>query len=270
MNWRWYLIKDKIKQLIGYSSSMWTGDFATWADAQKQCKGYDAAPILEQCKNALLKVKNGEFRYERDSILFQDKDYSWALLTVILKAAINNDFKVHILDFGGSLGSVYYQNKPFLDSIDLKEFSWSIVEQKNFVECGKTCAENDVLRFYNTIEDAVKIHKPTIILASGVLSYLETPYSWIDKFTALNPQFIILDRVPFLDINRDLITVQNVFTSIYDGSYPCWFFNEKPFINAFKPYDLMAEFTPYDDQIWINGHKNTWKGLVFSHYTEGS
>jgi hypothetical protein len=32
----------------------------------------------------------------------------------------------------------------------------------------------------------------------------------------------------------------------------------------------MAEFTPYDDQIWINGHKNTWKGLVFSHYTEGS
>jgi putative methyltransferase (TIGR04325 family) len=270
MNWRWYLIKDKIKQLIGYSSSMWKGDFATWADAKKHCKGYDDNAILEQCKKALLKVKNGEARYERDSILCQEKDYSWALLTVILKAAINNDFKVHILDFGGSLGSVYYQNKPFLDAINFKEFSWSVIEQKNFVECGKTHAENDVLRFYYTIEDALKTNKPTIILASGVLSYLEEPYFWINKLTALNPQFIVVDRVPFLDINRDLITVQNVFKSIYDGNYPCWFFNEKTFINAFKPYELMAEFTPYDDQIWVNGHKNTWKGLIFSRYTEGS
>jgi putative methyltransferase (TIGR04325 family) len=270
MHWRWYLFKDTIKRLINYSSTMWKGDYKTWADAQKQCKGYDGAPILEQCKQALLKVKNGEAKYERDSILFHEKDYSWALLSVILKAAINNDFKVHILDFGGSLGSVYYQNKPFLDTINLKEFSWSIIEQKNFVQSGKECAENNVLRFYNTIEDALKDNKPTIILASGVLSYLEKPYYWINKFIELNPQFIIVDRVPFLDINRDLITVQNVFKSIYDGNYPCWFFNENNFINAFKPFDLMAEFTPYDDIIWVNGHKNKWKGLIFKQNTEGS
>ncbi len=269
MYWRWGIFKDKIKQLIGFSSSMWTGDYATWADAQKLCKGYDAAPILAKCKAALLEIKAGKARFERDSMLFDAKIYSYELLTTILDAAIKNDFKVHILDFGGSLGSVYFQNKPFLDTLSFKEFSWSIVEQKHFVACGKECAEDAILRFYDTLEDAVKVQKPTIILASAVISYLEKPYFWIDKFTELNPQYIVVDRVPFLPINRDLITVQNVFSSIYEGNYPCWFFDEKTFINAFNSFNLMSEFAPYDDVVWVNGYKNTWKGFIFMQNTEG-
>jgi putative methyltransferase (TIGR04325 family) len=269
MHWRWQQFKDTIKRRIGYSSSMWTGDYATWADAEKACTGYDAAPILAKCKAALLKIQAGEARYERDSMLFHTPDYSWALLTTILKTAMANGGKVHILDFGGALGSVYHQNKPFLDTIDFKEFSWHVVEQPNFVECGKTHAETDILKFYNTIEEATKNTPPTIILASGVMSYLAQPHVWIEQFTALNPLFILVDRVPFLDLNRDVITVQNVFKSLYDGSYPCWFFDEKKFKASFESYHLTAEFTPYDDVIWLNGHKNTWKGLIFSRNTEG-
>jgi putative methyltransferase (TIGR04325 family) len=190
-------------------------------------------------------------------------------LTTILKAAIDNDFKVHILDFGGSLGSVYYQNKPFLETIAFKEFSWSVVEQANFVECGQECAQNETLKFYYSLEDCLKERPVTIILASGVVSHIEEPYYWIDKFIAINPLYIILDRVPFLDLNSDVITVQNVFSSIYEGSYPCRFFNEPTFIQAFKPYHLTAEFTPYDDVVWVNGHQNRWKGLIFSKNTEG-
>jgi putative methyltransferase (TIGR04325 family) len=269
MHWRWYILKDKIKRLIGYSSTMWKGDYATWADAQKQCKGYDAAPILAQCKAALLKIQAGEARYERDSMLFNEPNYSWALLTTILKTAIENDFKVHILDFGGSLGSVYYQNKPFLDTIAFKEFTWSVVEQENFVTCGKELAEKGALKFYYTIEECQKERQPNIVLASGVVSHVEQPYYWINKFIALNPLYIILDRVPFLPLNRDVITVQNVFSSIYEGNYPCWFFNEPTFIKAFKPFDVTAEFTPYDDIVWVNGYKNMWKGLIFKKNTEG-
>jgi putative methyltransferase (TIGR04325 family) len=264
MHWRWYLLKDSIKKRIGYSSSMWKGDYATWADAQKRCKGYDAAPVLEKCKEALLKVKVGEVRYERDSLLFNEPNYSWAFLTTILKMALETDFKVHILDFGGSLGSVYYQNKPFLDTIPFREFSWSIVEQPNFVECGKQNAQDEFLKFYNTIDDCLNEKKPNIILASGVVSHLERPYDWIEIFKKINPLHIVLDRVPFINIGKDLITVQTVFKSIYDGSYPCWFFNEKSFIEAFEPYKVQAEFTPYDDVVWVNGHKNYWKGLILT------
>ncbi len=264
MHWRWYILKDNIKRRIGYSSTMWRGDYPTWAAAQKHCKGYDAAPILEKCKHALLKVKAGEARYERDSLLFHQPDYSWALLTIILKIAYENDFKVHVLDFGGALGSVYYQNKPFLDTIGFKEFTWSIVEQPNFVDCGKQLAQNETLKFYNTLEDCLVERQPNLILAAGVLSHLEEPNYWIEKFIKINPLYIVVDRVPFINIGRDLITVQTVFQSIYDGSYPCRFFEEQSFVKTFQPYTVMAEFVPYDDIVWVNGHKNYWKGLVFS------
>jgi putative methyltransferase (TIGR04325 family) len=262
MHWRWYILKDSFKRKIGYSSSMWKGDYLTWGAAQKHCKGYDAAPILEKCKDALLRVKAGEARYERDSMLFHEPDYSWALLTIILKTALETDFKVHILDFGGSLGSVYYQNKPFLDTIGFKELSWSIVEQANFVKCGRECAEDETLQFYNTIDDCLKEKTPNIVLASGVISHLECPYEWIEDFKKINAHYIVMDRVPFINIGRDLITVQTVFKSIYEGSYPCWFFNEKKLMDAFKPYTIQAEFIPYDDVVWVNGHKNYWKGLI--------
>jgi putative methyltransferase (TIGR04325 family) len=39
------------------------------------------------------------------------------------------------LDFGGSLGSSYFQNKKFLDALRLVE--WNVVEQENFVATGE-------------------------------------------------------------------------------------------------------------------------------------
>ena len=58
-----------------------------------------------------------------------------------------------VLDFGGSLGSTYYQNKKFLDSLD--DVSWNIVEQKHFVDAGKEDFEDERLRFSYDIESCV-------------------------------------------------------------------------------------------------------------------
>ena len=41
-----------------------------WKDIVNKNKGYEADNILEKCKAALLKVKTGEYPYERDSVLF--------------------------------------------------------------------------------------------------------------------------------------------------------------------------------------------------------
>ncbi len=265
MWWRLRLWENKIKRLIGYNSSMWKGDYATWEDAKQHCKGYDAAPILEKCKAAMLKVKAGEAAYERDSILHHEPQYSWELLTVILKIAHQTNFKVHILDFGGSLGSVYFQNKKFLQQFDFQDFSWNIVEQPNFVKCGKKYAEDGILKFYNTIEDCLKEKQPHIILASGVVSHVENPYFWIDTFKQTNASYIILDRIPIIEGTRDIITVQNVFTAIYEGSYPCRFFNENNLTNSFTPYTIEAITVPYDDVVWLNGRQNVWKGYILNN-----
>ena len=51
---------------------IWSGDYKTWEDAQARCTGYDSEIILDKVKNSLLKVKNGEAIYERDSVLFDE------------------------------------------------------------------------------------------------------------------------------------------------------------------------------------------------------
>ena len=63
---------------IGSNQSLkWSGRYAKWDDALMQCTGYENDSILEKCKISLLKVKNGEKAYERDSVVFDQIDYCW-------------------------------------------------------------------------------------------------------------------------------------------------------------------------------------------------
>src|SRR4030066_2158784 len=108
------------------------GNYRTWEEAQKLCSGYDSDVILNKVREAALKVKNGEAAYEKDSALFDKIQYSWPLLAGLLWIASPNDNRLSLLDFGGSLGTTYFQNVKFLNH--LKELSWSIVEQEKFVK----------------------------------------------------------------------------------------------------------------------------------------
>ncbi len=74
------LLKSSIK-LILKNGVGWSGDYSSWKSAQQHCVGYDAANILEKVKDAILKVKNGEAVYERDSVLFYKIEYAYPLLS---------------------------------------------------------------------------------------------------------------------------------------------------------------------------------------------
>jgi putative methyltransferase (TIGR04325 family) len=244
------------------SNEIWSGDYTTWAKAQRGCSGYNSNIILEKCKTALLKVKNGEAVYERDSVLFNEIHYSWGLLVGLQRAALENDGKLCVLDFGGSLGSSYFQNKEFL--ITLKKLQWCIVEQPNFVNCGRKHFESDQLKFYFTIEECCEKHKPNVLLLSGVLQYLEKPYEWIDKFVDLCIPYIIIDRTSFVESEKDILSVQNVPSSIYLASYPAWFFNETFFFNHFKNYSILGYYESYCDSKRILNlkHNAKWSGYL--------
>jgi|WetSurMetagenome_2_1015567.scaffolds.fasta_scaffold119764_2 putative methyltransferase (TIGR04325 family) len=244
------------------TQEMWSGEYTSWSDAQIRCTGYDSEVILEKCMSALLKVKKGEARYERDSVLFDEIQYSWGLLVGLQKAAIENDGKLCVLDFGGSLGSSYFQNKDFLNS--LKELQWCIVEQPHFVECGKKYFEDDKLRFYGTIEACLIKHRPNVLLLSGVLQYLEKPYEWIEKFIGLGITYIIIDRASFVEGEKEMLTVQNVPESIYPASYPAWFFNYKHFVQQLiKSYDLILDFeNGFTSRSVVMGKICSWRGII--------
>jgi putative methyltransferase (TIGR04325 family) len=240
---------------------IWAGDFTSWEEAQLNCSGYDSDIILEKCKNALLKVKNKEAVYERDSVLFDKIQYSWGLLAGLQKVAIENNNNLNVLDFGGSLGSTYYQNKAFLSG--LKKLGWNIVEQAHFVDCGKQNFENEQLNFYHTIEECTQNSKPNVLLLSSVLQYLENPNQWIEKFNNLQIEYVIIDRTAFIDSDEDVLTIQNVAESIYKASYPAWFFNEEKLIQKFNKYEFTAFNSFVETQIVLNNNQHAyWKGFI--------
>ncbi len=90
----------------------WYGNFRSWEHAEKKCTGYDSEIIFNKVKDAARQVKNGDAAFERDSVLFHEPDYSKTLAKAIkLILSAKNAKKINVLDFGGSLGSTYFQNR---------------------------------------------------------------------------------------------------------------------------------------------------------------
>jgi putative methyltransferase (TIGR04325 family) len=229
-----------------FSGCRWfCGHYKTWDEARKASEGYDSDVILNKVKNSLLKVKKGEAVYERDSVLFGQIHYSWPLLAGLLWVASCGGNRLNLIDFGGSLGSSYYQNKKFLEH--LPELKWSIVEQEKFVECGKEYFEDEHLKFYNDIDKCIVERRPNAILFSSVIQYLEKPYGLLANVLNQGFVYILFDRTSFLEKGNDRITVQKVPPEIYPASYPAWFFNLDKFLDFFADqYELMAEFDSFE------------------------
>lgn len=240
-----------------------SGNYSSWEEAKAVSIGYDSDVIVNKVKDALLKVKRGEAVYERDSVFFDKIQYSWPLLAALLWITSQNKNKLNLLDFGGSLGSTYYQVIKFLTHLD--GLRWNIVEQEKFVELGKCYFENQHLKFYYNLDDCYKEQHPVAILFSSVIQYLKNPYTLLEKVISFGFDFIIFDRTPFLEEGNDMITVQKVPSEIYKASYPAWFFNKRKFLDFFqKDYELIEEFDTLAGQILINHRiKAMDRGYIF-------
>lgn len=244
----------------------WKGDFSSWNKAQKIAQGYDSQEILSKVSSSLLKVKNGKSVYERDSVLFDEIQYSWPLLAGLMYAAAKSGGHLSVLDFGGSLGSTYYQNKKFLSG--LKKFSWSIVEQKKFVLEGNRKFANENLNFFEDIDDCLVEISPNVLLLSSVLQYIEDPYAILNELFSHDFDVVIVDRTPFVYGSSERITLQVVPPSIYEASYPCRMMDEKKFVNFFadKGFTVLEEFPALDGAY----RDYCFKGFIMEKVTPGN
>jgi putative methyltransferase (TIGR04325 family) len=243
-------------------NTVFTGNYVTWKDALANSVGYENQIILNKVKNATMKIVKGEAAYERDSILFDQIEYSWPLLSGLLYAASANNNRLSVLDFGGSLGTTYFQNKEFLSH--LASMEWSVVEQEHFVKCGKENFENERLKYYFSIQDCVKERNCNLAILSGVLQYLEEPEETIRELILSGVNHIIIDRTLVHDFPENKITIQHVPDNIYHGSYPARFFNKEklltPFLSKFR---LLAEFDCYAGyQLNMESIKAGYKGFL--------
>ena len=235
-------IPPAILQLLGKNHSViFSGSYSSWQAAYKATSGYDVNIILERVKAASLKVKQGEAVYERDSVIFDRVHYSFPVLAGLLRVAVEHQGYLSVLDFGGSLGSSYYQCRDFLSGVN--SLRWSIVEQPHFVSCGQEFFEDEILKFYNNIDDCIKCESPQVILLSGVIQCLEYPYDFLKNLMNYQFSHILIDRTAFVESGSDRLTIQQVPESIYPASYPAWFLDQQKFMRIFQDsYELICEF----------------------------
>jgi putative methyltransferase (TIGR04325 family) len=240
----------------------YVGEYSNWEEARKFSSGYDDQAIFQKVKDAALKVQRGEASWERDSVLCERVQHSWPVLAALLWVASKNDNRLSILDFGGSLGSSYFQNRKFL--VHLRQLRWNVVEQKHFVDCGKELLEDDTLRFHYDLALCAKEENPSVVLLSSVLQYVPDPYGVISRIFNLGVPYVIIDVTPFVEASRDRLTVQRVPPTIYDASYPCWIFGERRFMEEIgRMYQTVEEFAVrVDPPVHFKGADVSFKGFI--------
>jgi putative methyltransferase (TIGR04325 family) len=235
----------------------WHGNYSSWDRAIRKSSGYDSQLIIDKVKESSLKVKMGIAQYERDSVIFSEVQYNFPILASLLWVASGNNGKLGVLDFGGSLGSCYFQNKLFINSF--AEIKWCVVEQPNFVKVGLESFSDEKLKFYSSIEECLNENHIQIILLSSVIPYIEKPYELLENIKSKKINFILFDKTPLIK-GKDRITVQKVNPAIYNASYPSWFFNKGKFMNFMKPeYDLVFDF----DSHIIANVRSEFKGFLY-------
>lgn len=248
--------EEILRYFVGFFYG-WQGNYLSWNEAKQKCSGYGSQIILAKVKQSSLKVKEGLAAYERDSVIYCETQYSFPLLSGLMWIAARNNGKLNVLDYGGSLGSSYFQNKRLLDS--LSDVHWCIVEQPNFVQAGLEYFSSDRIHFYYTIAECLESNKIDVVLFSSVLQYLKNPYELLEDINSRDFNYVFIDRTPFVK-GKDRLTVQKVSPKIYKAKYPCWFFNKNKFLDFMSPsYELIFEFdTPDKANI-----TSEFKGFLF-------
>lgn len=217
------------------------GEFATWEEACAHSTGYDAENILAKVLAATLQVKQGTAAFERDSVLFGEIEYAWPVVAGLLGVAARNGGRLSVLDFGGSLGSSYFQNRGLLKT--LPTVQWNVVEQPHYVKVGQTYIQDEQLRFYPSIHECLTENKVNVILLSSVLQYLPDPGNVFLSLLDVGADAVILDRTIINHSISDRIYVQRVPSSICTASYPCRSLSESRLLTATSDrYQLNADF----------------------------
>lgn len=194
----------------------------------KHCTGYDDPSITEKALSSILETKDQSDRYERDSSIIEGTpDFAFNSLRWIKEFA--KDKKINLVDFGGSLGSSFFQLKPFLDNYSVK---WNVIEQEHVAAVGKSKLENDQLKFFSNIQNIPDASSISTFFSSSAIQYLQDPYKVLHNLNLGRFNYLIFDRLSVIESKKDRLTIQIVPKKRYRAIYPCWFLSKKKFLNC--------------------------------------
>ena len=160
--------------------------FDSWNSAVAASSGYDDKEIVSKVfKTSLLARDEG--LHERDGFILDASDFNPYTWIGIIQGQnmVNESRRIRIVDFGGSFGSTYRSLQNQLSELKI-DFEWVVIEQKHFVDLGKTHFETDELRFVESFSSLTD-NFIDIVIFNSVLEYLANPYEIITNALSYAP-----------------------------------------------------------------------------------
>jgi putative methyltransferase (TIGR04325 family) len=236
---------------------------ASWEQAVGDSTGYTNSEILDRVDAATRAVISGEVLFELDGVLFHESEYRTPVADALL-AAQSRDGYLRVIDFGGALGSLFWQHRPLLAPFDP---TWAIVEQDNFVMRGRELPTTDV-SFHHDLDAALELVQPNVILLSSVLQYLPDPLEIVRKLGQISEvgrADVVIDRTPMHVGECNIPTVQKVPEHIYRGSYAAWIISRSELEACFPSSHSLTWFPGIEPAgLTRQGTPFEWMGLLTS------
>ncbi len=250
-----------VRWLCGVS---FVGDYPSWEAAMAECSGYGESSIFKKVSEAAAKVRDGLSAYERDGVNFDKIEYSWPLAAALMGAAAERRGSLNVLDFGGALGSSYFQNREFLKR--LPDCVWSVIEQPEFVKLGREGFQTASLRFHESVAEALAERSYDLAFMGASLNYLPDPKAVLKSLTDSGVGTLVLDRTVVMPGRRDRLAVQRMPKSLQDASYPSWIFGEDALMDELgSAFSLLADFQALGGSTWLRAPfaRAEFKGYIF-------
>jgi putative methyltransferase (TIGR04325 family) len=258
-------VYDWLRRYLGaHRNVRFVGRYARWDDAVARCPGVDMEPasMVEAVVRATRRVEAGEAAWERDSVTFEVIDYSWPLLAALMRASADRG-GLRVVDFGGSLGTTYRQHRRFLDSLP-QGTSWNVVEQPPLVEAGMREFQTETLSFHHDIAAAAAGGVDAILFA-GVLLYFDDPDLVLAQASRTSARYLILDRTPLHEGDKDYATVEVVPARIYKAVLPCRVFSRQRLNARLSPQWRLVTTWPCSDHPDLPAGQ--WEGALYERAT---
>jgi putative methyltransferase (TIGR04325 family) len=234
--------------------------YSKWEEVVARSSGYSKSNILDTVEKSVREMIASGRGWERDGVLFSAIRLSHPVLSSLL-LAIKPDQTLDVVDFGGGLGTTYFQNIDVLSKNDVR-VKWTILEQDNFVAVGSELFKSNFSLNFVEFNDSFTQANPDILLFGSVLCYLENPYEiLVEAIKRCNfPDFVVIDRTLFVEESENVYGVQIVSSNIYRASLPLHLLTFKEIENSVSPWYTFEYDWQDQDQLSLTFEV---KGMMF-------
>lgn len=225
------------------------GPIASWDEAVRASDGWDASIITVRTLAAMRLLRDGQVAGERDSLTFDKPRHSEIVLAGLCAALARGSDLFRVIDFGGSLGTHFFQCHRLLQPLlDARRLEWLVVERPVLVDLGRQEFARDGLKFFASFDEAAAsggdVAPADLVMFTGSLQYLRDPLEVLRSVAETRAPLLALDRVRTSSGKTHGVYVQQPSDQThYAASYPCWVFGKELLIREIEAlgFDLLHD-----------------------------